>query len=110
MTYKGPYKGRLLSKEVIECWPEVFGEVRLKVIPLQYIRTVLINFKDGKTWEIKITSQIKKDGWDAFSQSLSELITSYSINIDNIDFKLDSDKVKKDVTKLTNKFLKNRKL
>jgi hypothetical protein len=104
------YKGQVLSKEVIECWPEVFGEVSLKVLPLRYIRTVLITFKDGKIWEIKVTSQIKKDGWDSFVVSLSELIDSYSTNIEIVDFKLDAAKVKKDITKSTNKFLKNRKL
>jgi hypothetical protein len=100
--------GRTLPKEVIECWPEVFGEVKLNVLPLRYLHAVLINFKDGKTWEIKVTTKTKRDGWDAFQQSLTELYKAYEERIDNIDFKLDSDRVKKDIERSTQKFLKKK--
>lgn len=100
--------GRTLPKEVIECWPEVFGEVTLNVLPLRYLHAVLINFKDGKTWEIKVTTKTKRDGWDAFQQSLTELYKAYEDRIDNIDFKLDSDRVKKDIERSTQKFLKKK--
>ena len=74
------------------------------------MHSVVINFKDNKSWEIKLTTKIKKDGWTSFQQSLSELLTSYDDQIDDVDFKLDAVKVKKDVEKLTNKFLKKQKL
>jgi hypothetical protein len=99
-----------LPKEVVAHWPEVFEEVSLNVLPLLYLHSVVINFKDNKSWEIKLTTKIKKDGWDSFQQSLSELLTSYEDQIDDVDFKLDAIKVKKDVEKLTNKFLKKQKL
>ena len=101
---------KLLPKEVIAHWPEVFEEVSLNVLPLLYLHSVVINFKDNKSWEIKLTTKIKKDGWSSFQQSLSELLTSYEEQIDDVDFKLDAVKVKKDVEKLTNKFLKKQKL
>ena len=99
-----------LPKEVVAHWPEVFEEVSLNVLPLLYLHSVVINFKDNKSWEIKLTTKIKKDGWDSFQQSLSELLNSYEEEIDDVDFKLDAVKVKKDVEKLTNKFLKKQKL
>lgn len=99
-----------LPKEVVAHWPEVFEEVSLNVLPFLYLHSVVINFKDNKSWEIKLTTKIKKDGWDSFQQSLSELLTSYEDQIDDVDFKLDAVKVKKDVEKLTNKFLKKQKL
>jgi hypothetical protein len=102
--------GKVLPKDVIENWPEVFGEVQLNVLPLRYLNTVLVNFKDGKIWEIKITAKTKREGWDAFEQNLSELIKSYEDRIDNIDFKLDTDRVKKDIKRSTEKFLKKKKL
>jgi len=101
---------KLLPKEVIAHWPEVFEEVSLNVLPLLYLHSVVINFKDNKSWEIKLTTKIKKDGWNSFQQNLSELLTSYDEQIDDVDFKLDAVKVKKDVEKLTNKFLKKQKL
>ena len=65
--------GRTLSKEIIEHWPEVFNDVELNVLPLKYLQAVLINFKDGKTWEIRITTSTKKEGWAVFEKNLSDL-------------------------------------
>jgi hypothetical protein len=102
--------GKSLPRDVIECWPEIFEDVKLKVVPLRYLHAVLITFKDGKTWEIKITAKTKKEGWESFERTLSELFKTYERRIDNIDFKLDSERVKKDIKKSTEKFLKERKL
>jgi hypothetical protein len=102
--------GRPLPKDVIEHWPEVFGEVHLNVLPLRYLHTVLVNFKDGKSWEIKITAKTKKEGWEAFEKNLAELFKEYESNIDNVDFKLDTKLVRKDVEASTQKFLKKKKL
>ena len=102
--------GRTLPKDAIARWPEVFGEVKLNVLPLGYLHTVVVNFKDGKTWEIRITARIKRDGWDSFEKNLSELFKEYEDNIDNINFKLDTTRVKKDIERSTEKFLKKKKL
>lgn len=102
--------GRHLPKDVVQHWPEVFGDVHLNVLPLGYLSSVLVNFKDGKTWEIKITAQTRKEGWIAFEKNLSELVTQYDDAVDNVDFKLDTERVKKDIEKSTQKFLKKKKL
>ena len=102
--------GRLLPKDVIEHWPEVFGDVELNVVPLGYLHTVLVNFKDGKTWEIKITQKTKRDGWHAFERNLAELVKNYEEKISDIDFKLDTNRVKKDIERSTQKFLRKKKL
>jgi len=102
--------GKILPKDVIACWPEVFGEVELNVMPLKYLHTVLVNFKDGKTWEIKITEKTKKEGWVAFERNLSELIRNYEDKVEDVDFKLDTPKVRKDIEKSTQRFLKKKKL
>ena len=102
--------GKILPKEVIDHWPEVFGEVKLNVLPLRYLHAVLISFKDGKTGDIKVTSKTKREGWDSFEKSLSELFKVYEHKIENINFKLDTERVKKDIEKSTQQFLKKRKL
>ena len=102
--------GKSLPKDVIEHWPEIFGDVKLNVVPLRYLNTVLINFKDGKTWEIKITTQTKTSGWEMFEKNLSEMVKTYEEKIDNIDFKLDTNRVRKDIEASTQKFLKKKKL
>ena len=103
-------QGRKLPKEVVECWPEVFGEIKLNVLPLRYLHAVIITFKDGKIWEVKITKDDHSKGWDTFEKSMSELYKTYESNIDNIDFRLDTERIKNDIEKITQKFLKKRKL
>jgi hypothetical protein len=102
--------GRPLPKDVVKHWPEVFEDIKLNALPLGYLTSVLVNFKDGKTWEIKITPQTRKEGWTAFEENLSELISEYDDAVDNVDFKLDTERVKKDIEKTTQKFLKKKKL
>jgi len=104
------YSGRKLPKEAVAKWPEIFGEVRLNVLPLRYLQTVLVNFKDGKTWEIRITSHHKREGWPAFEKNLAELVANYDQQITELDFKLDTERVKKDIEKETQRFLKKKKL
>lgn len=103
-------KGRNLPKEVIDHWPEIFGEIELNVMPLRYLSAVMVNFKDGKTWEIKITARAKREGWSAFEKTLTELCQNYEASIDNLDFKLDTKMLKKHVEDSTQKFLKKKKL
>jgi hypothetical protein len=103
-------QGRILPKDVIAHWPEVFGEVQLNVLPLRYLHTVLVSFKDGKIWEIRITAKTKREGWSAFEKNLAEIFKTYEESIDNIDFKLDTEKVRKDIEASTQKFLKKKKL
>ena len=102
--------GRSLPKDVIENWPEIFGEVTLNVLPFKYLDSVMVNFKDGRTWEIKISSKTKRGGWPTFEKSLSELCKTYEDTIADVDFKLDTIRVKKDIKKSTDKFLKKTKL
>jgi len=103
-------QGRDLPKDVVDCWPEVFGEVKLRVLPLRYLNAVLITFKDGKVWEVKITQEDQKKGWKPFEEALSDLFKHYENRIDNIDFKLDTDKIRKDIERDTKRFLKKKKL
>lgn len=100
--------GRNLPKELADHWPEVFEEVKLNVLPLRYLHSILISFKDGKSWEIKITQKLKKDGWSKLEETISELIKSYEHVIVDIDIKLDILQVKKDIEKKTKKFLKTK--
>jgi len=102
--------GKTLPKDVIDCWPEVFAEIQLNVLPIKYLNAVMINFKDGKKWEVKITAEARREGWVVFEKQLSELVKNYEDSIDNVDFKLDTIRVKKDIEKASSQFLKKKKL
>ncbi len=101
--------GKELPKDVIDRWPEVFGEIKLNVVPLQYLHSVRITFKNNKIWEIDFEKDSERN-WDNFEKQIKEIVSQYEDSIENIDFKLNTDKIKSDITKHTKKFLKNKKL
>lgn len=102
--------GRKLPADVVKLWPEVFEEVNLNVLPLKYLHAVMISFKDGKVWEIKTSAADIRRGWGPFEKNLSELLKHYDSSIESIDFKLNTEKIKKDIEQTTKKFLKKKKL
>lgn len=104
------HQGNLLPNDVIAHWPEIFGDIKFNAVPLGYLNTVQIKFKDGKVWEIRITTKTKRNGWQAFQKSMEELCRTYEHSIEEVDFKLDPDRVRKDIEKMTQKFLKRSKL
>jgi len=95
-----------LSKEVVAAWPEVFENVKLNVVPVKYLSTITIVFKDKRVWTVNVKEGNKKNGWEIIEHNIDEIVKNYKQHIINIDFKLDTDKIKRDVTKLTNKFLR----
>lgn len=102
--------GRVFPKDVVEHWPEVFGEITLNVIPLKYLDSITVTFKNKKIWEIKVSDQQAQENWESFETNLKEMLSSYESEIENVDFKLDTERVKKDMIKNTNNFLRKKKL
>lgn len=102
--------GKPLPKDVIDRWPEIFGEITLNVVPLCYLHAVKITFRNQKVWEIELEKQVKSGDWEAFEANIKEMLTQYESEIENVDFQLDTERIKKDVVKHTKKFLNNKKL
>lgn len=102
-------KGKTLPQDVVDQWPEVFGEISVKAVPLAYLHSLRIIFKGGKVWDVNIASQARAHGADNLEENLRELLSSYQDEIEHIDFRLDVDRVKRDVMKETTKFLKKKK-
>lgn len=97
-------------KEVIDHWPEVYGEITLNVIPLKYLDKISIKFNNNRVWEINIKSNKSIADWTGLEKTIKDVVNSYKTEIHNIDFKLDTDQIKKDMIKASKRFLKKRKL
>lgn len=97
-----------LPKEVIAHWPEIFKDVEVHAIPLQYLTSITISFNDGRIWEIDLNDErnLIEDGLE---YSIESLLSEYEDEIENIDFRLDTEKVRADIEKRTSSFLKKRK-
>ena len=96
-----------LPKEVISHWPEVFDDVEINAVPLEYLDSIRVQFNDGKIWDIDINTS--KNKVEDLEKSLDDLFEQYQDHIKTVDFRLNTEKVKRDITTRTKKFLKLRK-
>jgi len=101
-------KNKKLPPDVINHWPEVFDEIDIDVIPIEYLDSVRVQFEDGKVWDIDVKRSRNKPDLD-IETAIEELFDQYADVIVNIDFRLDTQKVKKDIQNRTRFFMKKRK-
>lgn len=100
---------RPLNSSIVDHWPEIFSDVNLSAIPFYYLHSVVITFKNDDKWEFVIKKEDKESLNGEVPKNLSELFKTYKDEIANVDFRLDIEKIKKDITKTTNRFLKRKK-
>ena len=100
-------KNSKLPPDVIRHWPEVLKDVEIQTIPVQYLVSVRVEFNDGKIWEIDL-DKTAGTSEDVLEDSLSTFFREYSDSISNIDFRLDTQQVIKDVKARTKLFMKKR--
>lgn len=98
-----------LPPDVIDHWPEVFEDLDVKVVPLEYLHSVRVFFEDGKVWDIDIQKSKQQGGTTQLEETLEDLFEEYDDVIVNVDFRLDTERLKKDIQKRTAVFLKKRK-
>lgn len=100
---------RQLNKNIIDQWPEIFSEVDLGAIPIPYLHSVLITFKDGRQWNVILKPEERMNNSTEIPKNLSELFENYENQILNVDFRLDVEMIKKDIIKATRRFTKRKK-
>lgn len=98
-----------LPPEVVDSWPEVFEDLDVHVIPLEYLHSVRVYFEDGKIWDVDIAKSKEKSSEDQLEDTLEQLFEEYDDYITNVDFRLDTARLKKDIQARTKRFLKKRK-
>lgn len=99
-------KGKKLPPDVINHWPEIFNDVTIESVPVEYLHSVKITFEDGKVWEIDTS---KNPHGASIDEAIEALMEEYEDVITNVDFRLDTEKVKQDITRRTQLFMKKRK-
>jgi len=87
-------------------WDDIFQDIEIEILPIEYMKKCIIKFKDGNVWEVDIKDSRKKQSIDDIDQSLETLFQEYEPTIDNIDFRMDMDRIRKDLTKRVKRFLK----
>ena len=103
-------KKNSLSNESTDQWSELFKDIQVKAVPVEYLKAVFVHFIDGRVWEIAIDKEISDyDSNRSLEDALDDLLYEYEDVIESVDFRLDTEKVKRDITRRTKYFLKKRK-
>lgn len=98
-----------LSKDVIDSWPEILEDIDIQVVPIEYLDSIRVSFVDGKVWDIDIAKSIQKGIDFDIEDALEDIFDEYQDTISGVDFRLDTEKVKRDIKNRTAQFLKKRK-
>jgi len=102
-------KSKKLPPDIVDHWPEVFKDVDIQVVPVKYLHSVRVFFTDGKVWDIDVDKTRKNKDSKDIEQALEELFSTYEDSIENLDFRLDTARIKADIQGRTRHFMKRRK-
>lgn len=99
-----------LPQDIVDHWPEIFDDIEIQSVPIQYLSAIDVKFLDGKIWEIEIDAD-KFASTDPveIEQSIETFFQEYEDAIDTVNFRLNTDKLKHDISKRTAIFMKKRK-
>lgn len=86
-----------------EYWSEIFDGIASDVVPLEYVESVSVNFKNNTHYDIPVHDLHKQ--WDKFSTTLYEFIKKYEQRVDSVSYNVDLEKIQKDISHFTSKFL-----
>jgi hypothetical protein len=87
-----------------EYWEEILESVDMDFLPIEYVSFVIVKFSDGRVWEIDLAKQSKES--EDVEETLERFFEEFEDTIENVDFRLNIDKLKKDIGRRTRRFLK----
>lgn len=97
-----------LPRDVIASWPEVFGKIEINAIPSEYLQSIIVSFINGEQWEIDMDSKEMALADITVEEILSDLLEEYEDEIESVDFRVHTERVKRDMIKTTRKFMKGK--
>jgi hypothetical protein len=77
----------------------------MNTMPVAYLDTIHLEFADGRVWQIDIKDQLKEEKPDTIADRLLETLSEYKDEIKKIDFKVDIERLKKDIGDSTKSIL-----
>lgn len=83
----------------------MFKDLYMDTMPVAYVEKMIIEFTDGRIWEIDVKKQLENDDPDGVAKKLLNSLTEYKDTIKNLDFKIDVGLLKADIEKKTKKIL-----
>lgn len=94
-----------LPDDIIRHWPEVFKDIDIHTLPIDYLSFIRIEFKKGRVWEIDCNA--KRTTGENLDKTIADLFGEYGDDILHVDFRLNTARLKRDIEKRTRAFMKN---
>lgn len=94
------------NKEKDNDWEEIFNDIEMTFLPIEYVSRIVIQFQNNVKWDIDIDDSRKKQPLEQIEDALDELFDEYEDQIETIDFRLDLERIKIDLSKRVYRFLK----
>ena len=89
-------------RHLVKEWPEVFEDLYMNTMPVEYLEYVHLEFANGRVWQINIKEQLKDSDSTEVAAKLIDTMSEYRADIVKLDFKVDIEKLKKDIGDSTN--------
>ena len=86
-------------KTLIDEWPEVFEDLYMNTMPVEYLHSIRLEFENGRVWEIDIQEHAHIIESQTIADKLMHMLHEYSEEIKRIDFQVDIDRLKVDIKK-----------
>lgn len=84
-------------RHLVKEWPEVFEDLYMNTMPVAYLEFIHLEFANGRVWQIDIHAQLQETDPESIADKLIETLTEYKDEITKIDFKVDIERLKKDI-------------
>ena len=68
-------------------------------MPIEYLHSIRLEFKNGRIWEINVGDQVQKEHSQRIADKLVRALHEYAEDVKRIEFKVDVEKLKKDIKK-----------
>ena len=84
-------------RHLVKEWPEVFEDLYMNTMPVAYLDLVHLEFANGRVWQIDIKEQMKELDPEEIASRLLQTLQEYRDEIIKLDFKVDIQRLKKDI-------------
>jgi hypothetical protein len=91
--------------ELVEEWPEVFEDMYMNTMPVDYLHTLRLEFNDGRVWELDVQERLVDSTNDLVAEKILEVFDEYRQDISKISFSIDIEKLKTDIANQTKDIL-----
>ena len=83
-------------EHLVSEWPEVFEDLYISTLPIDYIDLIKLEFNNGRLWEIDLKSTVVCD-YRSIEKMVVESFREFKDEIVKLEFSIDISKLKNDI-------------